>query len=49
MGNSINEGDGNYVKSKFGIGCVGDKLDFSKKTDEGMRIPYFNRVKINYE
>jgi hypothetical protein len=45
----INKGNGNYELSKYIIGCVGDKLDFSNETYNGLRISYSSGDKVEYQ
>lgn len=44
----LNKGDGKYEASRYIIDCTGEKLEFAEATVNGMRIPYFNRKKLEY-
>lgn len=44
----INKGHGKYVMSKYSILCTGLILNFSSKTYNGLRIPYFQGKRVTY-
>ena len=44
----INKGHGKYVMSKYSILCTGLILNFSSKTYNGLRIPYFQGKRLTY-
>ncbi len=45
----LNKGDGKYEASRYSIGCTGETLEFAEETINGMRIPYFEGRKLEYE
>lgn len=45
----LNKGDGKFEASRFILDCTGETLEFADKTINGMRIPYFDGKKLEYQ